>query len=349
MSRALPALPTLTKCRVLVVGDLMLDEYCRGHIERISPEAPVPILSVVGREAVLGGAGNVLQNLRALGVQATIVSVIGEDKTGERIRGALRGLGVDVDGIVCDPGRKSTLKMRFVSVEHGQQVFRTDEESTHGVNGTIEEKVVDLIRERSAQAQVILCSDYLKGLLSERILQAVFQAGREFRRPVVVAPKDSSAGKYLGANILMPNARELARLTGTSMNGLEWLTDSAGRLTKSLSLDALLVTRGGEGMSLFEHTENGLRRVDIATVARNVYDVTGAGDTAIAAFAAALAAGADRESAAHLANVAAGIVVGKRGTAVATIEEIQDHLTEQELQRPRNTQPPLAFGTASSK
>lgn len=327
-----PLLEALSKCHVLVVGDLMLDEYRRGHVERISPEAPVPILNVVGRESTLGGAGNVVKNLRGLGVAVTVIGVLGEDATGEQVLELLKATQVDGDCVVRDPHRISTRKVRFVSLEHGQQVFRVDEESPHPAHGRVEEQIIHGVRVNASEVQVILCSDYLKGVLTERVLSAAFAAGREYGIPVIVAPKDSNPRKYKGTGILMPNLKELSRLVDTPVNGNGWLMDSAQRLTTDLNLEALLVTRGSEGMSLFEPARSGLRRVDIPTVARKVFDVTGAGDTAIATFAAAIASGADRETAAHLANVAAGIAVGKQGTATAAIEEIQEHLAEQEFQ-----------------
>jgi D-beta-D-heptose 7-phosphate kinase/D-beta-D-heptose 1-phosphate adenosyltransferase len=321
-------LEKLGKCRILVVGDLMLDEYRRGHVERISPEAPVPILNIVARDATLGGAGNVVKNLRSLNVGVTVVGILGQDDTADKILKGLTALGVSGNGVVWDACRVSTRKVRFVSMEHGQQVFRADEESTQEASGEIEEKIMRQVRERAASAQVILCSDYLKGVLTARVLQAAFEAGRERKVPVIVAPKDKEAQKYAGANILMPNLRELSRLVGTPMDGDAWLAGSAAHLTRSIGLQALLVTRGSEGMTLFETEESRLHRVDIPTVARNIYDVTGAGDTALAAFAAGIAAGASREEAAHLANISAGVVVGKRGTAIVTTEEILEYLEE---------------------
>jgi D-beta-D-heptose 7-phosphate kinase/D-beta-D-heptose 1-phosphate adenosyltransferase len=316
-------LDTFSTCSVLVVGDLMLDEYLWGHIERISPEAPVPVLRLVRRESTLGGAGNVMRNLCRLGAQVAAVGVVGLDSTGEQILELLDVLGIESDGVLSDPHRKSTLKARLMSLEHGQQVFRLDEESPQSVWGEIEERLVDRIHTKAADAQVILCSDYHKGLLTPRVLQAAFTAARREQIPAIVAPKDSNVEKYRGASILMPNVRELAQLVGTRADGNEWLNDSARRLLETLELDSLVVTRGREGMTLFEPGEGGIRRLDIPTVARSVYDVTGAGDTAVAAFALGMASGGDYESAARLANLAAGIVVGKRGTASVTVEEIQ--------------------------
>jgi D-beta-D-heptose 7-phosphate kinase/D-beta-D-heptose 1-phosphate adenosyltransferase len=314
---------------MLVVGDLMLDEYLWGHIERISPEAPVPVLHLIRRESMLGGAGNVMRNLRSLGVQVNAVGVVGQDSTGEQILELLDVLGVEGAAVLRDPHRKSTRKARLMSLEHGQQVFRLDEESTQGIWGEIEDRLVATIQEKVAEAQAVLCSDYQKGLLTPRLLQALFQAAHAHHIPTIVGPKDSHPEKYRGASVLMPNARELAQLAGTRVNGNDWLTDAARRLVAQLGLEALVVTRGREGMSLFEPAKAGLRRLDIPTLARNVYDVTGAGDTAIAAFAAAMAGGSDRETAAHLANLAAGVVVGKRGTASVTVEEIEARLREE--------------------
>jgi rfaE bifunctional protein kinase chain/domain len=319
-------LDAFSACQVLVVGDLMLDEYLWGHIERISPEAPVPVLSLVRRESMLGGAGNVMRNLCRLGAQVAAVGVVGTDSTGEQILELLDVLGIEGDGVVRDPHRKSALKARLMSLEHGQQVFRLDEESAHSVWGETEARLIELIQSKAAGAQLVLCSDYHKGLLTPRVLQAVFATARREQIPAIVAPKDSNAEKYRGASILMPNIRELAQLVGTRADGNDWLVDSACRLIDALQLEALVVTRGREGMTLFEPGKGGVQRLDIPTVARSVYDVTGAGDTAIAAFALAIAAGADRQSAVHLANHAAGVVVGKRGTATVTVEEIRVQL-----------------------
>ena len=179
-----------------------------------------------------------------------------------------------------------------------------------------------MILERVEHIQVILCSDYMKGVLTDRVLNQTFTAARMRGIPAIVAPKDSNPRRYLGANVLMPNARELAQLMGTPVVGGDWLEKSARKLIGDLGLQALVVTRGAEGMSLFERTGNSVCRVDIATTARSVYDVTGAGDTAIAAVAAAVASGLSFKDAVRLANLAAGIKVGKRGTACVTANEL---------------------------
>jgi rfaE bifunctional protein kinase chain/domain len=317
-------------CQILVVGDLMVDEYLWGHIERISPEAPVPILKVVRSEATLGGAGNVVRNLRALGVGVKVCGVVGKDGTGGEIRRLIEELAVDTRGIVCDPSRKSTRKVRLMSLEHGQQVFRMDDETAQDVSGHIEDQLIAQIKEAALGTHAILCSDYLKGVLTKRVLDFVFGLARTNSITSLVGPKDSSALKYRGATILMPNQRELALLTQTVMDGNGWLADSARRLVENLELEALVVTRGGDGMSLFERTTRGLRRVDIPTMAKSVYDVTGAGDTAISILAATIASRASLSSAVYLANLAAGIKVAKRGTNTVTIAEIHQHLSDWE-------------------
>ena len=315
-------------CQILVIGDVMVDEYLWGHIERISPEAPVPILKVVRNEATLGGAGNVIRNLRALGAGVKVCAVVGEDETGAEIRTLIGDLSVDTRGIICDPSRKSTRKVRLMSLEHGQQVFRMDEETVQGVSGNIEAELIAQIEAAASSAQVILCSDYSKGVLSNPVLGAIFRIARESDIASVVGPKGPDAQKYRGATILMPNQRELAELTRTTMDGNGWLMDSACRLVEGLDLEAAVVTRGKDGMSLFVASSEGLRRVDIPTMAKSVYDVTGAGDTAISVLAAMMAAEESLESAVYLANLAAGIKVGKRGTNPVTIDEI--HLSESE-------------------
>jgi D-beta-D-heptose 7-phosphate kinase / D-beta-D-heptose 1-phosphate adenosyltransferase len=313
---------------LLVVGDLMLDEYLWGHIERISPEAPVPVLNLIRRECALGGAGNVMRNLSSLGAAVVAAGVVGEDSTGRQILELLDVMGADADAVVTDPQRKSTRKARLMSLEHGQQVFRLDEETAQEIWGEVEDRLIERIQTKAEEVQAIVCSDYQKGLLTPRVLDAAFDAARRQRIPAIVGPKDTNAAKYRGAAILMPNTKELAQLVGTRVNGHDWLTDAAHRLVEMLGLQALVVTRGRDGMCLFEARETGLQRVDVPTVAQSVYDVTGAGDTAIAVFALAFASGADCVSAARLANQAAGIVVGKRGTASITVEEIRTRLPE---------------------
>jgi D-beta-D-heptose 7-phosphate kinase / D-beta-D-heptose 1-phosphate adenosyltransferase len=321
-------LKKFSRSRVLVIGDLMLDESLWGHIERISPEAPVPILSLVRRGYALGGAGNVVRNLKSLGAKVIVLGAVGEDSTGRQIVRLLGELGIDGQGVLRDPSRRSSRKTRMISMEHGQQVFRLDEESTHPIEQTRESELLERVGAALPDVDAILCSDYLKGVLTERVLQETFRLAKSRGLQVTVAPKDSNRNKYCGAGILMPNAAELARLAGGATDERGWVTGAASKLFNEMGIEALLVTRGREGMSLFDRAHGEVHQVDIPTMARSVFDVTGAGDTAISAFTLAVAAGANRETAARLANVAAGIVVGKRGTASVTIQEIHERLKE---------------------
>jgi rfaE bifunctional protein kinase chain/domain len=313
---------------VLVVGDLMLDEAHWGHIRRISPEAPVPILNLEHSSCSLGGAANAAKNLRALGAQLLILGVVGEDDTGDEILESLDHIGASRDGVLRDSSRRSSRKTRLISIEHGQQVFRMDQESTHPISEALESSLLARLEAVLPQVDAILCSDYLKGVLTERVLQETFRLARSYKVRVVVAPKDSNASKYRGASILVPNTIELARLAGESIDDDGWLSRAASKLFQEWTIDALLVTRGKDGMSLFERRPKDIHRVDIPTMAQSVYDVTGAGDTAVSVFTLAEAAGASRETAVRLANLAAGIVVGKQGAATVTIAEIRERMLE---------------------
>lgn len=315
---------------VLVIGDLMLDECLWGHIQRISPEAPVPILNLTRRGYALGGAGNVVKNLRALGARVIVLGVVGEDGTGAEILKLLDDVGAGREGVLRDLSRQSSRKTRFLSIEHGQQVFRMDQESTHAIEKEQEDALLERLEVALPGADAILCSDYLKGVLTERLLQETFRLARRRNRPITVAPKDANHKKYRGAGILVPNAMELARMAGANMEENGWLGRAAAKLLAEAGTQALLVTRGREGMSLFDRMNGKVQQTDIPTMARSVYDVTGAGDTAVSVFTLAVAAGAERETAARLANMAAGIVVGKRGTASVTVEEMQERLREVE-------------------
>jgi len=310
--------------RVIVVGDLILDEYFWGEIERISPEAPVPVLHLHSAEHMPGGAANVARNLASMGAQVSAVGVVGTDTAATALLDSLDEAGINRESVLFDAGRPTTRKCRLMSSEHGQQVFRFDVEVTEEIPAAVEEGLLAGVEEQIGSSDAVVCSDYRKGVLTPRILREITVMARERGIPLVTAPKDTRAEKYAGATVLMPNLREFAGLVGERIrpDAAAWLDRAAERLLGEHDFAALLVTRGREGMTLFEQTARGVRRADIASGARSVYDVTGAGDTALAVFALCLAAGATRNQAAQLANVTAGIVVGKRGTACVTVEEI---------------------------
>jgi D-beta-D-heptose 7-phosphate kinase/D-beta-D-heptose 1-phosphate adenosyltransferase len=306
----------------------MLDEYLWGEIGRISPEAPVPVMQLKRAEVSLGGAGNVARNVASLGARVSTIGVVGTDRPGTLLLGQLDHLGIDRHHVFEEPGRPTTRKTRLMSAEHNQQVFRFDEELTEELTESRENQLLDALRERIPSSQVIVCSDYLKGVLTARLLTEVAGLARRYGVPLVTAPKDIHPEKYASASVLMPNFREFCQLAGYRENtsGKASIDSAARELLDKYCFQALLVTRGRDGMSLFEKPNGMLLRQDIPALTQSVYDVTGAGDTALGVFSLSVAAGASRSQSAYLANVAAGIVVGKRGTACVTPHEIMDRL-----------------------
>ena len=307
----------------------MLDEYLHGEIGRISPEAPVPVMHLQRSETRLGGASNVARNVAALGAHVSVFGVVGADRGGEALCAHLDDLGIDRAGVAVCTNRPTTRKTRLMSIEHNQQVFRFDDEVTDEITAEQQTALLGSVAEAIPEADAIICSDYLKGVLTRRVLQEVAQLGRRFQVPVITAPKDAEPDKYARASVLLPNFREFGRLVHhrKNGNGNGWVDPAALSLIEQHEFDALLVTRGKEGMTLFERVSGELSREDIPAVSQAVFDVTGAGDTSIAVFALCLAAGATRSQAAQLANVAAGIVVGKRSTACVSVTELLQLVT----------------------
>jgi D-beta-D-heptose 7-phosphate kinase/D-beta-D-heptose 1-phosphate adenosyltransferase len=306
--------------RALVIGDLMLDEYLWGRTERISPEAPVQVVDVMREDVRLGGAGNVVNNLVALGCQVAVASVIGGDDNGTQLLHAFTGLGVDTTGIIEDPLRRTSKKTRVLASH--QQIVRIDRETREALRPACEERLCAAVSSLAKTCQVILVSDYLKGVLTPAVLQAIMAAGRSCGIPVVVDPKGNDYRKYAGATLLTPNRKEAEAASGVTISDTESLAAAAERIIDQADLQALLITRSEEGMSLFDphgHADH------IPTVAREVFDVTGAGDTVLATLGLALACGMPMVEAARVANVAAGIAVGKLGTStVAPVEIIAE-------------------------
>ncbi|HKQ05231.1 MAG TPA: D-glycero-beta-D-manno-heptose-7-phosphate kinase [Blastocatellia bacterium] len=303
--------------RIVVLGDLMLDEFIWGRVRRISPEAPVPVVEVERQTLALGGAGNVAANLVALGAQPVTVGVAGADANAERLRVALHEVGIASDGVVVDPARTTTLKTRIIA--HNQQVVRADRESRAPIATAIEEAIVERFTAALDAADAVVVSDYSKGLLTTGVLRATLEAARSRAIPVCLDPKTRSFANYQPVTVITPNHQEAAEAAGLAIEDETSLIEAGRRLLGAIDCRALLITRGEEGMALF--TDDG-QVTRIATVAREVYDVTGAGDTVIATLGLALAAGASFAEAAILANHAAGVVVGKVGTATVTRDEL---------------------------
>jgi D-beta-D-heptose 7-phosphate kinase/D-beta-D-heptose 1-phosphate adenosyltransferase len=302
--------------RALVLGDLMLDEYLWGKAERISPEAPVQVVEVTREDLRLGGAGNVVNNLVALGCRVAALSVIGGDENGTILRHVFTGKGVETDGVFEDPMRLTSRKTRVVAAN--QQIVRIDRETKEPLSAASEERIISYLANAKG-FHVILVSDYLKGVVTPAIMAAVVAAGKRLNIPVVVDPKGTDYGKYRGATILTPNRKEAEAASRVAIKDEVSLRRAADALLAPLDLTALLITRSEEGMSLFRpHGEV----VHIPTVAREVYDVTGAGDTVLAVLSLGLAHGLHFADAARIANVAAGIAVGKVGTSTVSPAEI---------------------------
>ncbi|HZO91560.1 MAG TPA: D-glycero-beta-D-manno-heptose-7-phosphate kinase [Chthonomonadaceae bacterium] len=304
--------------RILVLGDLMLDEYLLGRATRISPESPVMVVEVDKERCVPGGAANVVNNLLALGARVAIIGVIGQDLAGETLRADLAARGADVTGIVIDPSRPTTRKTRVVA--HSQQVLRVDREQTHPISPSVAHCLIEHLRREVSEAEAVVVSDYNKGVLTAQVARAAVQIARE-------------AGRILTSNPKPPNVRTLAGAKLVSLNQVEAQTtaddprfadedglDEAGAaLIRQLHVETLVVTRGPKGLSIW-HADGSIRHIPAHPV--EVYDVAGAGDTVISAITLGLAAGASVEEAAEVANHAAACVVRKVGVATVTPEEL---------------------------
>jgi len=305
--------------RILVVGDLMLDRYLAGRVERISPEAPVPIVRVVRQSESPGGAGNVALNLAKLGLRVSAAGFIGPDSQGASVRRLLEESGIQHQAIVTCQRCPTTTKARVIGGH--QQMLRLDIEDHSEIQGCERcELLRALTRELEAPCTVMLLSDYGKGVLDEQLCQLLIRKARATDTPIIVDPKGRDYGKYAGATLLSPNRAELALATGTSPEDLESLRREGERLRRKLKLEMLALTMSEHGITLFD--ASGVRH--FPALAREVFDVSGAGDTVIATIAAAFAAGLDRTDAMRLANLAAGIVVGKVGTVAVTRVELLD-------------------------
>lgn len=307
--------------RVLVVGDAIVDHYLYGSVSRISPEAPVPVVRVCEERYVLGGAANVVHNVVALGGVASLVAVCGTDAAGKTLERLLRPLRLADSTLHRAARRPTTLKTRLVA--HGQQIARIDREETLPLSPVDHRVLVNAACKALDRAQAVIIEDYGKGVICADLVAAVCEAAHMHRIPVLVDPKSEDALMYKGVDLLTPNTAELREMAGMPVRNEAELEAAALSLLRRLRAKALLVTRGAEGMTLFR---KGQAPVTIPTAAREVYDVSGAGDTVVAACALGLAVGADWATAAFLANQAAGIAVGRHGVVAVNADELRDAL-----------------------
>ncbi len=304
--------------RVLVVGDLMLDRFVWGQVERISPEAPVPVVHVTREDERPGGAGNVVSNIAALGGRAAACGIVGDDAAGRALAAALRALGAGTEGVVVSHQARTTEKTRIIA--HQQQVVRLDHETSRVLDGAGARRVRDFVLRGCAGCDVVVVSDYAKGVVGPDLLAALAEAHARAPFTWVVDPKRANFAHYRRASLMKPNRAEAAEAAGIEIRDRASLRAAGARLLERWETEAVLISRGEEGMALFRRG-GGVQ--EFPTVAREVYDVTGAGDTVLATCALALGAGGTLEEATVLANHAAGVVVGKLGTATLNGDELR--------------------------
>ncbi len=308
--------------RILVVGDIVLDHYIWGKVSRISPEAPVPVVNVTRESLLLGGATNVVNNIHDLGGSVGVCGVIGRDDAGDQVLNLLRAKGISAEGLIEDPDRPTTIKTRIIA--HSQQVVRFDRESKDKIGRDAHRKVFEYIKKRIKEGlDGIVLSDYCKGMVTAELVRDIVPLARKNGIIVSVDPKVTHFGMYRGVTILTPNTNEASIGSKISIEDEPTLLRAGALLLKRLKCEAVLITRGEQGMSLFEE---GRKVIHIPTVAREVFDVTGAGDTVIGALTLAMASGASMADAARIANYAAGIVVGIVGTATVTPDELKQRI-----------------------
>jgi len=306
---------------VLVIGDLILDHYIWGRVSRISPEAPVPVVHVESESMRLGGAANVFNNILALGGKADLCGVIGSDETGRMLLKELGPKRSGRGGVVIDHERPTTRKSRVIA--HNQQIVRYDVERRGEIKPVYQKRILRYVESRLRELSCIVVSDYAKGVVSQHLMSELTRLASLRKIPVVVDPKVEHFGYYKGVTVITPNHLEATQAAGLHGDGDQTIQEAGATIRQRLGCQSVLITRGERGMSLFEGEGQSWH---IPTKARQVYDVTGAGDTVIGTMALALATGADMREAATLANHAAGIVVGMVGTATVSAKELSEAL-----------------------
>lgn len=312
------------KARVLVIGDLMLDEFIWGDVSRISPEAPVPVVWVKKESFMPGGASNVANNLRSLGADVHLVGVVGDDKNGAILKGELEQKGIHVAGIMTDESRPTILKTRVVA--HHQQVVRIDKENKEKLSDAMISRMAAYVEDIIKDVDAVIIEDYAKGVITPALLKKVVPLAKKHGKIISVDPKEEHFKYYKGISVITPNNHEAARAVGFEINDRETLIKAGAKLLSKLNCKIGLITLGENGMAVFQKDRP---MEQIPTVAQEVFDVSGAGDTVIASYTLALASGADPISAAHISNCAAGIVVGKVGIAVVAPDELLERIKKE--------------------
>ncbi len=309
--------------KILVLGDIMLDKSIWGRVSRISPEAPVPIVHVTSESFIPGGAANTVNNLNALGANVFVAGVIGDDNIGRKLTIELKDERIDTHGLIIDQQRPTTLKTRVIS--QNQQIVRIDKESRKGINDSITDQILDYINGVMDDIDAIIISDYGKGVITHKLLESLAYRGDD--KVIVVDPNMKNFLDYNNITVFISNQQDASRALGITIINETSLRNMGHRLINRIDCDAVIITRGKEGMSLFEKNGN---LTHIPAVAREVFDITGVSDTVTSTFTLALTSGADMVEATKLANYAASIVIGKVGTATVSREEIDGVLNEEE-------------------
>jgi D-glycero-beta-D-manno-heptose-7-phosphate kinase len=305
------------KRKILVIGDVMLDHYIYGSVERISPEAPVPVLEVNKEEYRLGGSGNVAENLMSLGATVKIVGLIGNDHAGKQLVRLFKKKGIDATGLLISEIRPTTLKTRIIA--HQQQIVRIDKEDHSDISPELEKQVLDMVKSHLNQIDAIIIEDYNKGLLTKQLIENIILVGNDTKKLIAVDPKFKNFFAYRNCTVFKPNFPELQKNLGVLIETEEQFHQAVGVLENKINAKYLVITRGDKGLSVFSK-ENDM--ITIPTFAREIFDVSGAGDTVISTLTLGLASGCDLRIAATIANHAAGVVCGKMGTSVAYPQEI---------------------------
>ncbi len=303
--------------RILVLGDLMLDRFIWGSVSRISPEAPVPVVEIKKESTCLGGAANVATNIRSLGGTPVPLGILGDDFEGNRLREEFRSLGSPLGGLIVDKERPTSIKTRIIA-QH-QQVCRTDREDRSPLPSSLQARVAEKFRAALPSVDAVIVSDYAKGLISASLLKQTLPLAKSTRKIVCIDPKLRDFSVYRPATVITPNTAEAEHASGIAISRTQDLIRAGRKILRQSGIEHLLVTRGEEGMALFESNAS---ITHIPTVAQEVFDVTGAGDTVISTLALSLVSGLSMLSAAVLSNIAAGIVVGKLGTASVAPDEL---------------------------
>src|ERR1700733_11109906 len=310
----------MTRQTVLCVGDLMLDEFVYGEVSRISPEAPAPVIAVQRSETNIGGSGNVARNIASLGARCIFVGLIGEDDAGKTLKAALARENLIESILISDPARPTTRKVRFVSEHFSTHMLRADWEKASPASADIEQKLIDAILPLLSRADIVLLSDYAKGVLTARVIRNVIDAARKLGKRVIVDPKSANFAIYRGATLLTPNRKEFAEATRSRADSEDSIAAAAPDAMQLADCEAMLVTQSEHGMTLVTHSGD---LIHVPAHPVKVRDVSGAGDTVAAALAVALAAGADWETAVRMANAAAAVAVSKKGTAIVSSAELR--------------------------